>query len=232
MTERMITQGVGPVSFPPPAPPKMTVRQAKIPAQVHVVILIDATGSSGPFAEGICRTSELILRGVEAKAAKVCCSVQIHRDEDYGEMPCTLLGAGSVAEALDEIARIDFSGGGDADETHASAVLHAMNSVGWMANPRAGRDVMVLMTSSESKPVAGVSFPEIGQRIRQQGILFYHVGEPTPNLKAITDAAGGMTIPLSNNPDAGECARVAAKCAASISASVSRGATVPVTVPA
>ena len=90
---------------------------------------------------------------------------------------------------------------------------------------------MVLMTSSESKPVAGVSFGEIGQRIRDRGILFYHVCEPTPNLKAITDAARGMPIPLSNNPNEGECAGVAAKCADSITASVSRGSTVPVTVP-
>jgi hypothetical protein len=29
-----------------------------------------------------------------------------------GQMPCTLLSVGSVAEALDEIARIDFTGGG------------------------------------------------------------------------------------------------------------------------
>ena len=230
MTEPVAMQGVVSVpSKPLVAPRGITVCAPKIPAQVHVAILIDATGSSGPFAQGICRTSEHILRGVEAKAAKVVCTVQIHRDEDYGQMPCTLLSAGSVAEALDEIGRISFEGGGVAEETHAAAVLRALNSVAWIANSRMAHDAMVLMTSSESKPVAGVSFSDIGKRIQQQGILFYHVGEPTPNLKAMTDAAKGMTIPLSNNPDAGECACVAAKCAASITASVSRGATVPVT---
>ena len=102
MTATMTPQG--PVSVPsmPPPPAGITVRPAKIPAQVHVAILIDATGSSATFAQGIGRTSELILRGVESKAAKVCCSVQIHRDEDYGQMPRPAEW-GSVAEALNEI---------------------------------------------------------------------------------------------------------------------------------
>lgn len=209
-------------------PPPITLKPRMVPTALHVGVCVDATGSSLHFAEGIRLTTLFMLTALAGVIAKVLCSLQIHRDEDFGEQPILLTGSGSVDDTLKELKRITFEGGGDEDETHAAAVLRALDTMPWLANPRAGRDVLILITSSETKPVAGHSFSEIGGRIRSQRILYYHVGEQTPGLRAICDAAGGCFLPLSNTPDEADCRRAASACVASITASVSSGATVPI----
>jgi hypothetical protein len=199
-----------------------------LPTRVHAALCVDATGSSLPFSKGIVLTAQFLLHAMSAAVAEVRCSLQIHRDSDYGEHPILLTSNSSIDATLYELKRVTFEGGGDEEETHASAVVQALDTMPWIANRTSGRDVMILTTSSETKPVPGLSFQDIGHRIRSQNILFYHVGEQTPGLKTICDTAGGYSLPLSNTPDEAECRRAAAACVSSITASIASGATVPI----
>ncbi len=210
------------------SPPIITIKPRMLPTAVHVGLCADATGSSLYYSKGIVLTMQFMLAAMSAVIARVLCSLQIHRDSDYGEEPILLTSNSSIDETLKELKGVKLEGGGDEKETHAAAVVQALDTMPWIAHRTSGRDVMILTTSSETKPVPGLSFEDIGHRIRSQNILFYHVGEQSLGLKTICDTAGGYFLPLSNTPDEAECRRAAAACVSSITASIASGATEPI----
>jgi len=203
----------------------------KIQPEVVIGIGKDTTGSSGPFAEGTHRSTELILRAVSAKARSVRGYQLTWGDEDYGQHPTLITNDGTVEQVLADSARITYGGGGDAPEHHLSGIRELVNVVPWPTDPRKGRGAVVVFMTADTKPDArGMTARQLGENIKDRGLLFYLVGEPYPFATEIVDAAQGLMFPISNNPDPAQMQRIAAQLGASILATVGVGATRPMTV--
>lgn len=217
---------------PPPGPTFRPAARPKIQCDVDIGMTVDRTGSSEPFRDGIPRTAEIILSQVSAKARSVRCWVASHGDLDEGQDFILHTDGGAVDQAVQDMKRIAFGGGGDPPEHHLDAVEELLNRVPWSADPTRARGAILAFTTAETKPArSGVAAAELGKRIAGRGLLLYLVGEPTPVLQSLVSGAGGLLFQISNSPDTTSLQRIAAQLSASIVASVARGSTQPLTVP-
>jgi hypothetical protein len=212
-----------------PKPIVKAVARPKIQVIVQCGMTIDRTGSSGAFRDGIPLTAAGILTPIAAKALDVKVWLQTHGDLDENQQ-VILLGDGiSVEEAINEVKKVEYDGGGGPEETHLDAIETLLDTVPWANNPHTTRGAIVGMMTADTKPArSGVSASELGERIKQQGVLFYLVCEPTPTLQELSDAADGMLFEISNTPDASELQKIAGQISASIVATVRSGSTVPI----
>lgn len=201
----------------------------KIQAEVEVGFDVDRTGSSQQFARGIPVTAELILRQLEAKARKVTCRVQTHGDIDEGQLPILVVEEAGVDQALGEIKKITYEGGGDPAEHHLDGIEHLLDTTPWSMDPSKSRAAIISFLTADSKPATSGSSPsEIGQKVKDQGVLLYLVCQPTPRLRELVDAADGLMFEITNEPKAEDLQVIAGKLAASIVATVGSGATSPI----
>lgn len=218
--------GKGGVSIVPPA-----VRP-KLPCEVQIAITDDRTGSSNQFKVGIPITVEGILTPVVAKAREVKVWFQTHGDLDEGQDMVLLVDGGSVEDAKKAVKTVVYEGGGDPPEHHLDAVERLLTTVPWIADPRKARGAIVLLATADSKPArSGKTARQIGEEIKQKGLLLYLVVEETPQLRELCDAAEGWLFPISNTPDPKDLQQIASKVAASITQVAGLGATVPLTAP-
>jgi len=200
----------------------------KIQAEIELTLAIDRTGSSKQFATGIPLTSELILEQLEEKARKVTCRVQTHGDQDEGQMPILAVEGATVKQALEEIRKITYEGGGDPEEHHLDGIEHLLNTTPWSLDPSKSRGAILAFLTHDTKPATSGNSPtEIGQKIKEQGILLYLVCQPTKALQELVEAADGLLFEISNTPDPEDLRRVAGQLAASIVSTVGSGATAP-----
>jgi len=205
----------------------------KIQTEVELAATVDRTGSSKPFEVGIPKTFELIVKQVAAKARSVKCWVASHGDLDEGQAFVIHTDGGAPEQAIEDIKRVTYNGGGDAPEHHLDAVESLLNTVPWTANPaRARGAILAFMTADSKSARSGISARDLGAEIKRRGILLYLVCEPTPTLQDLVRAAEGLMFQITNSPDPAELQRIAAQLAASIVATVASGSTVPMTVPA
>jgi len=73
-----------------------------------------------------------------------------------------------------------------------------------------------------------VTAAELGARVRQLGILLYVVSdEEYPCWKELVSTAGGVLLPLTNDPRIEDCQQVAAKLGQSVEMTVASGARMP-----
>jgi hypothetical protein len=199
---------------------------------VEVAATVDRTGSSEPFAVGIPLTYETIVQQVAAKARSVKCWVASHGDLDCGEPFVLHTDGGTPEQAIADIKKIVYGGGGDAEEHHLDAIESLLNKVPWTANPARARGAILAFTTADSKPTrSGISARDLGAEIRRRGILLYLVCESAPALQDLVKSAEGLMFQITNSPDPVELQRIAAQLAASIVATVASGDTVPMTVP-
>jgi len=201
----------------------------KIQAEVEVAFGIDRTASSNQFATGIPGTAELVLRQLEMKARKVICRVQTHGDQDEGQMPILVVEDATADQAIDEIKRIAYEGGGDPPEHHLDAIEHLLNTTPWSMDPsRARGAILAFLTADTKLATTGSTAAQIGKKVKDQGVLLYLVCQPTPTLREMVEAADGLMFEITNEPNAGELQVIAGKLAASIVATVGSGATAPI----
>ncbi len=203
----------------------------KIQCEVDLGAQFDRTGSSRMFATGIPLTYKTIVRQVAAKARSVKCWVGSHGDLDEGQDFIIHTDAGTPEQAIEDVEKIVFDGGGDPDEHHLDAIEALLNLVPWTADPTRARGAMLVFMSSDTKPAkSGVTAAELGRRIKDKGILLYLVCERTATLNELATAAEGLVFQISDSPDPLELQRIAAKLAESIQVSITKGSTVPLTV--
>ncbi len=200
----------------------------KIQAEIELAFGIDRTGSSKQFANGIPITAELILKQLEAKARKITCRVQTHGDQDEGQMPILSIEDATVDQAIEEVKKITYEGGGDPAEHHLDAIEHLFDTTPWSLDPSQSRGAILSFLTADSKPATtGLSASEIGQKIKDQGILLYLVCQPTQSLHELVDAADGLLFEITNAPDPDDLQKIVGQLAASIVATVGSGATAP-----
>jgi len=220
------------VGRPGPSIVRPAVRP-KIQCEVDLATTVDRTGSSERFQTGIPRTYEMIVSQVRAKARSVKCWLQSHGDLDEGQKPIIHTDGGTPDQAVKDIKKISYGGGGDPPEHHLDAVESLLKCVPWTADPSRARGAIIAFMTADTKPArSGISAAALGREINKKGILLYLVCEPTATLQELASGAEGLVFQISNNPDPSEMQKIAAQLAASIVATVASGATVPMTVPA
>jgi hypothetical protein len=202
-------------------------------ASVLVSFLIDKTGSTGAFANGVPLATKLILDPISAKARQTKVYVHTGGDLDYDEQ-CVLLCDGVAAEeGIAAVDRITYQGGGDALETHADSVETVLATTPWEPDAKTWRNAFVAFLTADSKPArSGVTPAQLGAALKSRGILTYLVAEDYPFARQLAEAAEGLFFPISNNPDPAQMQQIAAGISQSILITVASTATRPMTVPA
>ena len=220
----------------PGVPGKSIVHLAarpKIQCEVDLAATVDRTGSSKQFETGIPLTYEKIVSQVKAKARKVKCWVSSHGDLDEGQDFIIHTDAGTPEQAVRDIKKVCYGGGGDQPEHHLDGIETLLERVPWTADPSRARGAILAFMTADSKPArSGVTAAELGKKIRDRNLLLYLVCEPTPTLQELASAASGLIFQISNNPDPASLQQIASQLSASIVATIASGGTVPMTVPA
>jgi hypothetical protein len=203
----------------------------KMPVEVELGITIDRTGSSQQFAQGIAKSIPIITSQIEAKARSLVVWLQSHGDEDYGQDPVLLTNGGTAEQAVKDVSKIVYEGGGDAEEHHLSGIEELSNSVPWNSDTRKARGALLAFMTADSKPAGSGRTPrELGETLRSRGLLLYLICEPTKQFQDLCDAAGGMMFPITNDPDPKEMQKIAGQLSASIVQTIATGGTVPLAV--
>jgi len=196
--------------------------------QVELSLLIDRTGSGALFCRGVEQSTRMILEAVNKNVRDLRVWVQTHGDEDYQEFPKLLTKGCNASRALRAVKKIVYEGGGDREETHLSAIESALDSIDWQQSGRNTRRVMLAFVNDDTKPArSGRSAKKVGQRLREAGILFYLICQPTHALKSLSKAAGGMICEITNSPSPELMQAIAMQITGSVIHSVSTGSTVP-----
>jgi hypothetical protein len=202
-----------------PAQPKR-----KVPVKVDLVFAVDRTGSSQTFAQGIRTAIPMIANQLLGKAARVRLFLQTHGDLDCNQHPAMLVRDGQIEDIVTAINAVRFEGGGDEEEHHSHGVETVVESVDWSGLPPTSRGAIVLFTTADTKPSpSGRSLEQIGQSLRERGIMLFAVCELKPGIQAMAEAAHGLIFPISNNPSPAEMAQITAKVGASVTDSVIDG---------
>ncbi len=184
------------------------------------------------FSQASRRPTKKILVQVAAKARAVKCWLASHGDLDEGQDFVIHTDGGTPEQAIEDIKKIAYGGGGDPPEHHLDAIEALLDRVPWSVDPSRARGAILAFLTADSKPAkSGTTAPELGKRIKDKGLLLYLVCEPTPTLRELVDTAGGLMFQISNNPDLVDLQRIAGQLAASIVATVASGSTVPMSVP-
>ena len=217
-----------PVAHPKTAPIITLAVRPKQQVGVELALVIDRTGSILRFAKGVCRTVKEILKMIEAKVREVKAWLFSHGDLDEHQDTLLLVDGGTTDQAIEEVDKITYGGGGDPKEHHLDAIEHVVHTVPWSLDPLHSRGVIIAMLTADSKPArSGVTARELGERIKSKGLLLYLICEPTPTLRELCDAAGGFMYPITNDPDPADLQRIASAVGKSITIHASRRDTVP-----
>lgn len=206
-------------------------RLQKISASVLVSLLIDITGSTGRFARGVPLAVKHILELIGAKARETKVYVHTGGDLDYGQQ-CVLLCNGlPVPEAVVEVARLGFGGGGDEPETHADSVETVLATTPWEPDARKWRNALIVFLTADSKAArSGTTPAKLGAALKSRGILVYLVAEDYPFARELAAAADGLFFAISNDPDPVQMQQIAAGISQSLLITAAGGATRPMTV--
>jgi hypothetical protein len=138
----------------------------------------------------------------------------------------------SVPEAIAEVARLQYGGGGDEPETHADSVETVMTTIPWEPDARRWRNALIMFLTADSKPARSGTTPrQLGTALKSRGILVYLVAEDYPFARELAVAAEGLFFPISNDPDPVQMQQIAAGISQSILITAAGGATRPMTVP-
>ena len=205
----------------------------KIQVGIALAATVDRTGSSAQFEVGIPLTYKVIVEQLAAKAREVTCWVASHGDLDEGQEFTIHTDSSTPEQAIEDIGKIRYGGGGDPPEHHLDAIEALLDRVPWTSDLSRARGAIVLFATADSKPMrSGISATELGSRIKEKGLLLYLVCQPQPTLDDLATGADGLVFEISNSPDPVALQKIAAQLAASIVATVASGATVPMTAPA
>lgn len=201
----------------------------RVPIKLIAGFEFDRTESSLAFRDGIQLAAETFAQEFGQRVAEVTTYVGSHGDEDYHEQPILHLEGGSLDDAVTACRSIEFCGGGDAEETHLDGLDFLFQHVPW-AQDLCARNALIAFLNADSKPTRSGKTPEqLGQEMRDLGVMLFLVCEPTPALRALANAAHTIIIPISNDPDLNELQRATAELCKSLTASLTQGATMPMT---
>lgn len=199
-------------------------RTRKSPQVVQVCCIADATGSSEPFARGTEQVLQALASELPQRIAQVRFGLVASRDQDCGERDEQLLIDGDANAMRDAIGRVRYIGGDDADETHFWSVADALKSYPWEEGPMR-RKAIVLLGSSHSKPVPGMTLDQLVLGLANRRITVFVVCPKEANLRQLAELTDGLYFELSNEPSAEEVSRLTQRLTASMTQTLSGAAT-------
>jgi hypothetical protein len=175
---------------------------------------------------------KLILEAIAARAREIKVYAFTGGDLDYGQQCVSICNGVTVPEAISEVARLSYGGGGDEPETHGDSVETALNTTLWEPDARRYRNAFIAFLTADSKPArSGITPAQLGAAFKSRGILVNLVAEDYPFARELAQAADGLFFPISNNPDPAEMQQIAARISQSILITAASTATRPMTVP-
>ena len=198
-------------------------RARKSPQMVQVCCIADATGSSEPFARGTEQILQALANDLPQRIAQVRFGLVASRDVDCGEKDEQLLVDGDSPAMREAISRIRYIGGEDADETHFNSVCDAMSGYPWDEGPMR-RKAIVLLGSSDSKPVPGMTLDDLVIGLANRRITVFVICPREANLKQLAELTDGLYFELSNEPSAEEVKRLTQRLTASMTQTLSAAA--------
>ena len=197
-------------------------RARKSPQILQVCAIADATGSSEPFARGTEQILEALAKDLPQFIAQVRFGLVASRDQDCGEHDEQLLVDGDATAMREAIVRLDYRGGLDDPETHFWSVRDALNGYPWDNGPMR-RKAIVLLGSSDSKPVPGLSMDQLAMAVASRRITVFVVCPHDANLRQLAELTDGLWFELSNAPSAEEVLRLTQRLTASMTQTLSGG---------
>ena len=216
------------------APPTLDLSGVTRPKSVIgliVCFLVDRTGSSDEFANGIKTMIRKTLETIEPRIETLRVSVVTYGDEDEGQHPEFLCQQVTSDESLEQVGGIVFSGGGLPRESHESAVEFAAENVPWAESRKEARNALVVFSTAETKPTkSGRSAKEIGEILGAKNVQFFCVVEPYPFHYDMCDGCNGLVFSISNDPDPSDIEKIGGQLAATLTASATSGTAAPATV--
>ena len=207
-------------------------RVQKLSICALVALLIDITGSTRAYATGVPLIVTIILKLIAAKARETKVFVHTGGDLDY-DQKCQLIANGvSPQAAIDEVAKLIYSGGGDDLETHTDSVETVVATTPWEPDARKWRNALIILLTADSKPSrSGITPRQLGIALKERGVLVYIVAEDYPFARELADAAEGLFFPISNDPNPADMQKIAEGISQSILITAASTATRPMTVP-
>ncbi|MEI6166652.1 MAG: hypothetical protein WCS52_05615 [bacterium] len=191
------------------------------PGCLKLGISVDRTGSTKAFTKGVPEIAEKTLRSLEGTISKLDIDLWSHGDEDCDELPIQMIQSGSVDQVIDAIGKIEYGGGGDLEETHATQAQRILDVTAWGTRLLFCRNVALFFLTDDTKLLpSGKSLRELGNEYRAKGVKLVLVSQATDNLKELVEAAGGFLIPISNNPDEAEIKKVVTSLSATLTMAV------------
>jgi hypothetical protein len=191
---------------------KVRVERAKQPGSAKIVIDIDGTDSSREFQGAIQDLAKATLDCLSASIAKLDIDVWKHGDEDHDdarEQPVQLVQSGTIDQALDAVRGIQYRGGYDLLEAHATQYERLLDVTAWEPCLVGCRNILVGILTDETKlPRSGKTMSALGAKFKERGVKLVLVCQPKDNLRELVIAAGGFLIEISKTPSEGEIKQV------------------------
>lgn len=173
----------------------------KLPTALSLVPIIDATGSSQAFCQGIQTVCSETAESLSKTMADFKLGLHISRDLEFDRDANFSLGQDlTVPEFKNNLSRIVFEGGGDALETQFDAVQTVAQTYPWNLVPTARRAI-VLCSSSGSKPTRdGKDGAGLAQELNAMNIKVIVIAPMGVNLHVLAAATRGASLDLTNTP--------------------------------
>lgn len=175
------------------------------PSIVHVKGILDATGSTGPFNEGVERVISYLVDELPKSVGKAVFGLHIGRDRDFDIEHDVNLGDDLTAdEVKNQLPLVTYKGGGDSPETQLDSILEVARKTAWTMEANTRKIIYVCTSSDSKKSQEGWDAKRVGDEVAQLGIKVILIAPPGLKLHDVATFSGGISIPLSNNPLQGE----------------------------
>lgn len=173
----------------------------KLPTALTLSTIVDATGSSSAFSEGIKKICSESAEKLFQTMASFNVGLHICRDLEYDRDANFSLGYDMTLDSFkNNLSRIVFEGGGDALETQWDSVQTVVQTYPWDLTPTARRAI-VLCSSSGSKPTRdGKDAMQLATELNALNIKAIVIAPNDVNLHELAAATNGASLELTNTP--------------------------------
>lgn len=202
-------QGASPAAAPEVMYNRAGLKPRVLPTTMALCSVVDATGSSQPFSQGIQTICQEAAQQISKQIAVLKLGLHISRDLECDRDANFSLGYDLSPEQLaHQLSSLTFEGGGDDEETQFDAVLTAARDYPWPTE-RTARRVMLLCSSSSSKPTRDArDAAALAAELVQMNIKVVVVAPNGVNLHELATLTGGISLELSKTPQPSDVQRI------------------------
>jgi hypothetical protein len=163
-------------------------------ARVDIVMVIDVTGSMGPYIQGVFLAVDGFMQILTEGGVDPCFGLVLFRDEKYGEMPeCYDLGI--PPERIRAILnQTKAKGGGDEEESSLPAIKRALGLGGYREG--AQRILLFITDAPPREPEHGLTSESILAMLRDNAAVLFACTHREEPYSTFANATQGMLFPI------------------------------------